>query len=162
MSAEPLVLTTQSPEETERLGEALAQLLPCGGTVALRGDLAAGKTCFVRGMARAVATEEPIHSPTFTLINEYGRERKLFHLDLYRLGSVEEVADLGVEELFDGGNLCAVEWAERAEPLLPALRVNVLLEHAGADSRTISIDDRDILPPGWQDRLRAYVSNSKA
>jgi len=146
-----VVLVTQSPEETERVGERLARLLAGGGTVALRGELAAGKTCFVRGMARAFAGEGAIHSPTFTLVNEYGTDRRLYHMDLYRLGSVEEVAELGCEELFEGEGLCAVEWAERAEPLLPARRVDVYLQHAGADRRTIVIRDSGLLPAGWSE-----------
>ncbi|MCL4693760.1 MAG: tRNA (adenosine(37)-N6)-threonylcarbamoyltransferase complex ATPase subunit type 1 TsaE [Candidatus Hydrogenedentes bacterium] len=155
MSSESsVVLTTRSPEETERLGEALARLMPTGGTVALRGELASGKTCFVRGMARAVAGDPSIHSPTFTLINEYGSARKLFHLDLYRLGSIDEVAELGVEELFDSASICAVEWAERAELLLPAKRVDVHFDHAGEDRRTIEIGDRGMLAPGWRETIR--------
>jgi tRNA threonylcarbamoyladenosine biosynthesis protein TsaE len=149
-------VTTQSPEETERLGEILARLLEKGGTVALRGELAAGKTCFVRGMARAFTTERMVHSPTFTLVNEYGKDRRLYHMDLYRLGSLEEVAELGFEELFEGDGLCAVEWADRAESLLPARRVDVYFEHAGADQRRITIRDCDLLPSGWRERIAGF------
>lgn len=154
MNETSLVLVTHSPDETERLGALLATLLPAGGTVALRGELAAGKTCFVRGMARAFAGDSAIHSPTFTLVNEYGEDRRLYHMDLYRLGSVEEVAELGCEELFESEGLCAVEWAERAEPLLPARRVDVFFEHAGEDQRRVTIQDRGLLPTGWQDAVR--------
>ncbi len=154
VSDSDLVLVTGSPEETERLGEHLATLLArTGGTVALRGELAAGKTCLVRGMARAFAGEEAIHSPTFTLVNEYGSDRRLFHMDLYRLGGCEEVAELGCEELFESENLCAVEWAERAEPLLPERRVDILLEHDGADRRRVTIRDRGLLPIGWRETI---------
>lgn len=151
MSAAEFHALTYSEQETEALGHALARLLlPMGGVVALRGDLAAGKTCFVRGMARAFAQGGHVHSPTFTLVNEYGTgPRRLFHLDLYRLSGPRELIDLGYEELFDGPQVTAVEWAERAEGLLPARRVEVALEHAGGDGRRVLIRNAGLLPEGW-------------
>lgn len=109
-----MTFETNSPEETERLGYALAGVLPLGAVVALRGELASGKTCLVRGMAARCARGTPIHSPTFTLVNQYPGSPTLYHLDLYRL-STEEVADLGYEELFEPDGIAVVEWAERAE-----------------------------------------------
>ena len=147
-------METASPEETERLGQVIAAILP-RGVVALRGDLAAGKTCFVRGMAQYFGASPAVHSPTFTLINEYGEERKLVHFDLYRLRGAYEVEDLGTTELFESEALCAVEWADRAESLLPAERLDVLFEHAGEDRRTVSFVNRGILPEGWRDRVAA-------
>jgi len=147
--------TTGSAEETEALGRALAALLPRGCVLALRGDLASGKTCLVRGMAAYVAEGTPVHSPTFTLVNQYGTDPALYHLDLYRLGSPEEVADLGYEELFDSDGICVVEWAERAHGLLPGIRVDISLAHAGGDRRRIVITNRGVLPDGWRDRLQA-------
>jgi tRNA threonylcarbamoyladenosine biosynthesis protein TsaE len=149
----PFETTTHSPEETEQLGEALAGLLPPGTVVALYGDLAAGKTCLVRGMARRDAAGEPVHSPTFTLVNEYGTEGRFHHLDLYRLSCADELADIGYEDLFDGDGICAVEWAERAEGLLPMRHVAVHLEHAGGDQRRIVIEDNGLLPENWRERL---------
>ncbi len=143
---------TRSPDETERLGRALAELLPTGTVVALRGDLAAGKTCLVRGMAARFAADAPVSSPTFTLVNEYGTTSRLYHLDLYRLAP-EEVADLGYEELFEPDGVTVVEWAERAEKLLPDRRVDVELEHAGGDRRRITVHDRGVLAEGWQQVL---------
>lgn len=134
-----LELQTASPDQTECLGETLAALLPAGTLIALYGDLATGKTCLVRGMARYAGGSAPVHSPTFTLVNQYGDERPLYHLDLYRLGGPDMLADLGYEEIFDGTGLCAVEWAERAEGLLPEARVEIHLEHAGGDRRSIRI-----------------------
>lgn len=154
MDTGSLTIETTAPEETERLGAALASLLPVGAVVALRGDLAAGKTCLVRGMAERFAPGEYVSSPSFTLINEYGGEVVLYHLDLYRLDSPEEILDLGYEEIFDSDGVCVVEWAERAEVLLPAKRLDIVLEHAGADRRRITFSDRGILPPDWQCRLR--------
>ena len=144
---------TQSPRETEMLGAGLAALLPGGSVVALRGPLAAGKTCFVRGMASALAVRSHVHSPTFTIVNEYGGTPNLIHVDLYRLFNTQEVLDLGPEDLFDPVGICAVEWAERAEPLLPVKRVDVVFEHAGADRRCIRVVNHGLLPEGWQDRL---------
>jgi tRNA threonylcarbamoyladenosine biosynthesis protein TsaE len=150
---ENISITTAASEETERLGEALARLLPPGSLVALRGDLATGKTCLVRGMARHFAPENGTHSPTFTLVNEYGRENRLYHLDLYRLSGPEELADLGFEELFDPDGVCVVEWAERAGNLLPENRVDIMLEHGGGDIRRLTIGNRDLLPAGWREIL---------
>ena len=115
-----LEITTQSPEETEALGEKLIRLLPSNAVVALYGNLAAGKTCLVRGMTRSfVENEEEISSPTFTLVNRYGDDPAFYHLDLYRLSTPEELIELGYEELFDGEGICAVEWSERAENWYP-------------------------------------------
>lgn len=150
MSADLLVIETESAEETERVGRVLAELLPRGAVVALRGDLAAGKTCLVRGMASYFAPGELVTSPTFTLVNEYGAGIKLYHMDLYRLTDVREIADLGYEELFDSDGVCAIEWAERAEALLPEQRVDVTLEHAGEDRRRVTVLNRGVLAEGWQ------------
>lgn len=152
---ETLQLETAAPAETERLGRELAALLPDGTVISLRGDLAAGKTCLVRGMAQAMAGEAAVHSPTFTLVNEYRGTRRLYHLDLYRLGGPDEVADLGYEELFEPDGICAVEWAERAGKLLPPRRVDVLMEHAGGDRRRITLENYGLLAPGWTARLQA-------
>lgn len=152
-------IQTHSPEETERLGYALAQLLPAGGVVALYGDLASGKTCLVRGMAAWFARGEPIHSPTFTLVNEYGEGAKLYHLDCYRLAGPDELADLGCEEWFDSSSVCAVEWAERAGGLLPARRLEVFLEHAGLDTRRIALRNIELLIAGWPEALCALLDS---
>lgn len=146
---------THSPAETERLGTFLARLLPRGAVVALRGDLAAGKTCLVRGMAAHFAEGAAIHSPTFTLVNEYGDTTKLYHLDLYRL-STEEVADLGYEELFDSDGVTAIEWADRAEPLLPPRRLDIYMSHAGGDRRHIIFEDTGVMPDGWKRALTPH------
>jgi len=151
----PAVVVTRSADETETLGRALAAMLPAGSIVALRGELATGKTCLVRGMARLFAEDELVHSPTFTLVNEYGHAPSLIHMDLYRLAGAGEIADLGYAELFDSENICAIEWAERAEALLPRRRLDVYLEHLGGDARRIRFEDHGIMPDGWIDRLRA-------
>jgi len=150
---------TYSPEQTEEAGFVLASLLPKGTLVALHGDLAAGKTCFVRGMARCFDQHAPVHSPTFTLVNQYGTDMPLYHLDLYRLGGPDELADLGYEEVFDSEGVCVVEWAERAEGLLPAQRVDIHLAHGGGDRRTLDFINRGVdLPGDIESRLRGALT----
>ena len=153
MTSAEFTIDTASPEDTRRLGAALAQLLPRGAVVALRGDLATGKTCLVSGMAEHFAETDYVHSPTFTLVNQYGENPALLHVDLYRLGGPDEVADLGYAELFDSEDICVVEWAERAEVLLPERRLDVQLEHAGRDRRRLTFHDRGLLGEGWKERL---------
>ncbi len=150
-------MQTASPGETQRLGAALAGLLPRGALVALRGDLATGKTCLVAGMAKRLAELDYVHSPTFTLVNQYGEDPALLHVDLYRLGGPDELADLGYAELFDSDNICVVEWAERAESLLPERRLDIFLEHAGHDLRRLTLQNRALLPRGWQEQLESAV-----
>jgi tRNA threonylcarbamoyladenosine biosynthesis protein TsaE len=146
-----LVLETSSVSETEALGRCVAKLLPVPALVALRGELAAGKTCLVRGMAVRFARGEAVTSPTFTFVNEYGDNPRMHHLDLYRISDPAELADLGYEELFDPDDgVSVVEWSERAEALLPDRRVDILLEHAGGDRRAIRISNWGVLAPGWQ------------
>ena len=153
MNAASLRVITGAPEVTEQLGNRLAALLPFGAVVALFGDLATGKTCLVRGMASFFGPGLSIHSPTFTLVNEYGRETKLYHLDLYRIHTAAEVIDLGFEDLFEPDGVAVIEWAERALPLLPARRLDIHFEHAGGDARNILLTDYGLLPSGWKEAL---------
>ena len=150
-----LALLSLSPEETEAIGRRLAALFPAGAVAALRGDLAAGKTCMVRGMATHFGVEGPVASPTFTIVNQYGQSPPLYHLDLYRIAGIEEMLDLGYEELFEPDGVCVIEWAERAEALLPPRRVDVFMEHAGGDARRILVRNLGTLPEGWQTVLAA-------
>lgn len=104
---------TQSPEETELLGFRLAEKLHPGDVIAFRGDLGAGKTAFTRGLARGLGINEPVTSPTYTVVNEYLSGRMpLFHFDMYRLGSSDELFDIGWEDYLVRGGICAVEWSE--------------------------------------------------
>ncbi|NCE66367.1 tRNA (adenosine(37)-N6)-threonylcarbamoyltransferase complex ATPase subunit type 1 TsaE [Pseudoflavonifractor sp. 524-17] len=114
-------------EETEALGEALARTLRPGSVVAFTGDLGAGKTAFVRGLARGLGIGDRVTSPTFTIVNEYeGGRMPLFHFDLYRLGSAEELYDIGWEDYLARGGVCAVEWSEvAAEDLTADVRVDI-------------------------------------
>lgn len=110
---------TNSPEETWALAARLADEVKPGTVMALHGDLGAGKTCFVQGLAAALGIDEPITSPTYTLIGEYEGRLPLHHIDLYRLSGPEEALGLGIEEYFDINGVTAIEWAERAEGILP-------------------------------------------
>lgn len=120
-------ILTNSVEETEQLGAQLAQKLPGGSVIAFTGDLGAGKTAFVRGLARGLGIDERVTSPTFTIVNEYeGGVRPLFHFDLYRLGGADELFDIGWEDYLARGGICAVEWSERAgEAMEDCVRVDI-------------------------------------
>ncbi len=110
---------SNSPEETAQLGAMLSRGLPAGSVVAFSGDLGAGKTVFVRGMAEGLGIQTRVTSPTFTIVNEYeGGRLPLFHFDLYRLSCADELFDIGWEDYLDRGGICAVEWSERAETML--------------------------------------------
>ena len=119
---------SNSVEETERLGAKLAESLPAGSIVAFTGDLGAGKTAFVRGMARGLGIEERVTSPTFTIVNEYDEGTKpLFHFDLYRLYDADELFDIGWEDYLTRGGICAVEWSERAvDAMENCIRVDIV------------------------------------
>ena len=115
--------------------------MPPGAVVALHGDLGAGKTVFARGLARALRVREPVHSPTFTLVNEYHGDRDVCHVDLYRLRDAREIEALGLEECLEGSGLVVIEWAERAAGLLPPSAVRVdLRDGARPDERIIRIE----------------------
>lgn len=131
---------TNCPEETEQLGAQLARLLTPGSVIAFTGDLGAGKTAFTRGLARGLGIEERVTSPTFTIVNEYDSGRlPLFHFDLYRLGSSDELFDIGWEDYLSRGGVCAVEWSENAADALDGGCIRVDIRRSGADQRIITI-----------------------
>ena len=131
---------SNSEAETEALGEALAGRLTAGDVIAFSGDLGAGKTAFTRGLARGLGVTERVTSPTFTIVNEYlGGRLPLFHFDMYRLGSSEELFDIGWEDYLDRGGVCAVEWSENGEGVLEdPIRVDIR-RGAADDQRVITI-----------------------
>jgi tRNA threonylcarbamoyladenosine biosynthesis protein TsaE len=130
----PLRFVTQGPEDTEVVGEALGKLLPGGSVLAYTGDLGAGKTAFTRGLARGLGITERVTSPTFNIVNEYeGGRLPLFHFDLYRLGSAEELFDIGWEDYLARNGVCAVEWSENAQD---ALEDPIYVELSRGDSDT--------------------------
>ena len=131
---------TRSPEETEALGAALAALLVPGDIIAYRGDLGAGKTAFTRGLARGLGCREPVTSPTYTIVNEYLSGRlPLFHFDMYRLASSEDLWGIGWEDYLDRAGVCAVEWSENVEDAMDnALWVTI--EALPGDRRRITLE----------------------
>jgi len=134
------IVETNSPDETWRLAAELAGELEAGAVIALHGDLGAGKTCFIQGLAAALGIDEPITSPTYTLIGEYQGRLPLHHIDLYRLSGPVEALGLGLEEYLDGRGITAIEWAERAEGLLPQEMLHIRIDvDSETDARTFRI-----------------------
>ena len=136
---------TNSPAETETLGAALGKLLPAGTVLAYRGDLGAGKTAFTRGLARGLGCAELVTSPTYTIVNEYlGGRLPLFHFDMYRLRSSEDLWDIGWEDYLERGGICAVEWSENVADALEDA-VTITIEKLGETSRRITLEGGDFL-----------------
>ena len=136
-----LELHTHSPEETQRLGFAVGERARSGDVYLLSGPLGAGKTCFTQGLARGLGVEGYVRSPTFVLMTRHSGWLTLHHIDLYRIGSPEEAWDLGLDEQLFGAGVCVIEWAERAEDLLPADALWLEFSYGDADgSRHIAID----------------------
>ena len=130
---------THSPEETEKVGEALGRALRAGTVIAYEGDLGAGKTAFTRGLARGLGATEQVTSPTYTIVNEYLSGRMpLFHFDMYRLASAEDLWDIGWEDYLDRRGVCAVEWSENVREALED-PIIVCIEKCGEDSRKITV-----------------------
>ena len=134
-------LESSSPEETRRLGKALGRATEAGDVILLSGELGAGKTVFVQGMARGLDFQGPVSSKSFVLLGEYAGRITLFHADLYRLESPAEVEDLALEEISRDGVL-VVEWPERGEVVLPAEHLRLLFEVNGQETRRITTEAR--------------------
>jgi tRNA threonylcarbamoyladenosine biosynthesis protein TsaE len=137
MTAESLV--SRSPEETQAAGARLAARLEAGDVVALVGELGAGKTCFVQGLARGLGVTRHATSPTFVLVNEYRGRLPVHHVDAYRTDTLTELLDLGLAELVDGDGVTLIEWADRLWPLVPARAWVVTLRGVGDEPREITI-----------------------
>lgn len=131
---------THAPEDTEALGAALGKILSPGTVLAYEGDLGAGKTAFTRGLARGLGCDEPVTSPTYTIVNEYLSGRlPLFHFDMYRLTSADDLWDIGWEDYLERGGICAVEWSENvADAMEDAIRIRI--EKLGDEERRITIE----------------------
>ena len=129
---------SSSVQETEALGRALAQHLTPGTVVAFTGDLGAGKTAFVRGMAQGLGIAQRVSSPTFTIVNEYeGGRLPLFHFDMYRLGSADDLFDIGWEDFLRRGGVCAVEWSETVQEALDADTIYVDIRRGAEDNQRV-------------------------
>ena len=136
---------THSPKETEQLGQKLGQTLPAGTVIAYRGDLGAGKTAFTRGLARGLGITDPVTSPTYTIVNEYLSGRlPLFHFDMYRLHSADDLFDIGWDDYLERGGICAVEWSENVSDAMEGA-LTVRIEKTGETSRAITLEGGNIL-----------------
>ena len=136
-----MTVISKSEAETEAAGAAFGAALPDGAVVALYGDLGAGKTAFVRGMARGMGIDARVSSPTFTIVNEYLGARELYHFDMYRLGSSDELFDIGWEDYLSRGGVCAVEWSERVTDAFEGDEICVRIEKRGESERVITIGE---------------------
>ena len=136
---------TNSPAETENVGAALGKMLQPGSVLAYEGDLGAGKTAFTRGLAKGLGCTEQVTSPTYTIVNEYLSGRvPLFHFDMYRLGSADELWDIGWEDYLERSGICAVEWSENIRDALENAII-VRIEKLGDDTRRITIEGGNAL-----------------
>ena len=132
--------TTNSPAETEAIGAALGKIIEPGAVIAYRGDLGAGKTAFTRGLAKGLGCTEIVTSPTYTIVNEYlGGRIPLFHFDMYRLRSSDDLFDIGWEDYLERGGVCAVEWSENVDDAMEDA-LYITIEKLGEDARRITIE----------------------
>ena len=131
---------THCPEQTESVGAALGKQLKPGTVIAYQGDLGAGKTAFTRGVACGLGAKESVTSPTYTIVNEYLSGRyPLFHFDMYRLASADDLFDIGWEDYLDRGGICAVEWSENVADAMEGA-ITMTIEKLGEDARRITIE----------------------
>ena len=131
---------TKNESETEELGGRLARQLPDGAVVAMYGELGAGKTAFVRGMARGMGLSCRVSSPTFTIVNEYLGPRELIHFDMYRLSGADELFDIGWEDYLARGAVCAVEWSENVEDAFFGDEIRVRIDKLSDTERKITVE----------------------
>jgi tRNA threonylcarbamoyladenosine biosynthesis protein TsaE len=132
-----------SPEETQAVGARLGARLRAGDVVACIGELGAGKTCFLQGLARGLGVETDVTSPTFVLVNQYRGRLPVYHVDAYRTESLTELVDLGLQEMLQGDGVTVIEWADKLLPLLPPSTVTVTITGLGDQPREIVIDGPD-------------------
>lgn len=132
-----LQLITTSVEETEKIGQKLGELARPGMLILLTGELGAGKTAFARGVARGLGVKGPVTSPSFTLVEEYNGRIPLYHMDVYRLNSPDELIDIGYEEYVDGDGICLIEWGNLVREILPEDNLEIKIDGVG-DKRTMA------------------------
>jgi tRNA threonylcarbamoyladenosine biosynthesis protein TsaE len=135
----PVTVTCPTVTATQALAAAIGRHATPGTVIALSGDLGAGKTSFIQGLAVGLAVGDSVTSPTFVMIAEHAGRLPLYHVDLYRTESLAEIRVLGLEELLHGEGVTAIEWAEKAEPLLPPRTIRVSIHGAGDEPRTVRL-----------------------
>ena len=137
-----VVCVTRSEQETTAMGMRLGSLAAAGDVYLLTGELGVGKTCLIRGIAAGLGVTEHAFSPSFVLVREYHGRLPLFHMDLYRLSDLDEIAELGLEDYLEGDGVCAIEWADRARGILPSrnLTVELAYDPSAEDARLIRFE----------------------
>ncbi|MBE5877764.1 MAG: tRNA (adenosine(37)-N6)-threonylcarbamoyltransferase complex ATPase subunit type 1 TsaE [Lachnospiraceae bacterium] len=140
-----MIIETWTPEDTFQLGKELGERAKAGDVYTLDGDLGVGKTVFTQGVAAGLGITEPVNSPTFTIVQEYEEGRiPFYHFDVYRIGDVEEMDEIGYEDYFYGDGLCIIEWASLIEEIIPASAKKIIIEkdlEKGFDFRRITIEE---------------------
>lgn len=150
-----LKITTNSPEETMKLGYHLGKELKSGDVVCLIGDLGAGKTTLTQSIARGLDVDDYVTSPTFTLINEYDGRYPVYHFDVYRINDVDEMYDLGYEEYFYSDGVTLIEWANLIEAILPQKRLDIKIKRGN------EVDKREIVIQGIGARYEEIIEELK-
>ncbi len=136
-------LVSRSPEETQKVGEALGKHASSGDVILLVGDLGSGKTCLTQGIARGLGVKETARSPTFVLVSQYRGRLPLYHADLYRVDNVDEVWDLGLDDYLFGEGVTVVEWAEKASEVVPSEHLLIKMEYLGDMERRLTLKAED-------------------
>ena len=142
-----MVIETGSPEETFELGKRIGSQAKAGQVYTLTGDLGTGKTVFTQGVAAGLGIKEPVNSPTFTIVQVYEEGRlPFYHFDVYRIGDIEEMEEIGYDDYFFGNGVCLIEWAELIEDILPEKRTSITIQknlEKGFDYRRITIEEKN-------------------
>jgi len=153
-------VTTHSPEQTRRLGQVIGGLARGNDLYLLKGNLGTGKTHLVQGIAFGLGIDEYACSPSFMIAREYHGRLPLYHLDLYRLDHIEEIAGLGLDEYFRDDSVCAIEWAEKGAPVLPGDNLTIRLTHLPGEKRNISFIPHGNRYDELVDRLKISLQNN--
>lgn len=143
-----VIIETENPEETFALGQKIGRAATSGQVYTLTGDLGVGKTVFTQGVASGLGITEPVNSPTFTIVQVYEEGRlPFYHFDVYRIGDIEEMEEIGYDDYFFGEGICLIEWAELIEEILPENRISITIEKdlsRGFDYRRITIEGLEL------------------
>lgn len=135
-----LQLNSHSPEQTQRLGVQLGELAQAGDVFLLSGRLGSGKTCLTQGIAWGIGVKEYAFSPSFVIVREYYGRLTLYHIDFYRLNSIGEIVDLGLDEYFSGSSVCVVEWADKGITVLPQENLLIRFSYISDTERSLSLE----------------------
>ena len=143
-----VIIETENPEETFALGQKIGRAATPGQVYTLTGDLGVGKTVFTQGVASGLGITEPVNSPTFTIVQVYEEGRlPFYHFDVYRIGDIEEMEEIGYDDYFFGEGICLIEWAELIEEILPENRISITIEKdlsRGFEDRRITIEGLEL------------------